>query len=1142
MLPGGNNFLWRSHAKFTLAHSAQHRVAWRVVPDDRTSSFVEFWLPHPAPGGSVPSADVQVTAPDGTTSGWISLGASPFVVPPAASGMSPIWQVTYDSAATTGSRPRITLIVAPTAVFDPHAPGEPLAPSGVWRIDFRNTGPAITVDGWVGRDDTPIGWPVLGRQAYFDDPAYTRFDHVGRHIEVDNPPGYPASYVHRFGTINGLATGSRTVVVSGVRRDDLRMARYSAAGPTVIRPIVPPPSPRVGFDPDAAAVCQDSPARHGILAAGSRSNSTVAMGGTSVAAPQADAVARRPVGRGSAELPSGHSGTGHRGRGETPGPVQVAGSLRRRQDPDPRTPVASAQSKAVSAPATPCRIGGMLAARSVAELDALGPVRDWFAAQGFTPFPFQEEVWAAYAAGDSGLVHAPTGMGKTYAAALGPIALGPRGSELHPPPLTLLWLTPLRALASDTGLALAKAARALNPHWTVDVRTGDTSSSVRAKQAQRLPTALVTTPESLTLMLSRADWRERFAHVTAVVCDEWHELMASKRGVQTELALARLRGLTPGLPIWGLSATLANLDEALACLVGPARARATPARTRIVKGLDTKTIEIVSALPATIDRFPVGRSHRPQDAAAGDPRDRARASPRWCSPTSVRRPKSGTRRCSRRGPTGPARSRCTTGRSSATCATGSRRACATAGCARWSARRASTSASTSRRSTRCCRSAAPRASAACCSARAAAATGPARSRASPSCRCRRSNSSRPPPRAAPPRRGASSRARRSSARRTCSSSISSRARWAAGSGRTHLRAEVRDTHAYANLADADWQWALDFVVHGGASLNAYPEYRRVVIGDDGVAHVPDRQIARRHRMGIGTIVSETSITVAFRNGAKLGQVEESFIAALRPGDCFAFAGRALEFIRVRELTAWVQPAKKTAARVPRWMGGKMALSSELADATRALIAAAKRGVWDAPEMQRVRPLLELQARWSALPGEREWLVEAIATREGHGLFFYPFEGRLAHFGLATLFSYRLGAHTPATFSITANDYGFGLVSPQPVPLSLGELGRLLAAPGVERDILGGTQRDGTRPPPLPRDRARRGTHLPGLPRPAASAAAAAGVERAPLQRVRRVRPRQSAARAGGARGAGAPAGGAAPDERRSRGCAGAARC
>ena len=357
-----------------------------------------------------------------------------------------------------------------------------------------------------------------------------------------------------------------------------------------------------------------------------------------------------------------------------------------------------------------------------------------------------------------------------------------------------------------------------------------------------------------------------------------------------------------------------------------------------------------------------------------------------------------------------------------------------------------------------------------------------------------------------------------------------------------LRAEVRDTHAYAGLTDADWQWALDFVVHGGASLNAYPEYRRVVIGDDGVAHVPDRQIARRHRMGIGTIVSETSITVAFRNGTKLGQVEESFIAALRPGDCFAFAGRALEFVRVRELTAWVQPAKKTAARVPRWMGGKMALSSELADATRALIAAAKRGVWDAPEMQRVRPLLELQARWSALPGDREWLVEAIATREGHGLFFYPFEGRLAHFGLATLFSYRLARaharhvqHHRERLRLRPRVAAAGGAVARRAGPAAGRARRRARHPG-------GTQRDRTRPPPLPRDRARRGPHLPGLPRPAASAAAAAGVERAPLQRVRRVRPRQSAARAGGARSAGAAAGSAAPARRRSRACAGAARC
>ena len=686
--------------------------------------------------------------------------------------------------------------------------------------------------------------------------------------------------------------------------------------------------------------------------------------------------------------------------------------------------------------------------------DAMASARDWFATQGFTPFPFQEEVWAAYAEGASGLIHAPTGMGKTYAAALGPMALGARGSELHPPPLTLLWLTPLRALASDTGLSLAKAARALNPHWTVDVRTGDTTSSVRAKQAQRLPTALVTTPESLTLMLSRADWRERFAHLTAVVCDEWHELLSSKRGVQTELALARLRGLKPELSIWGLSATLANLDEALACLVGPARARAAPSRTRIVKGLDTKTIEIASALPATIDRFPwaghIGLKMLPQVIRAIE---RAKstlvftnvrsqteiwyqalleARPDWAGTIALHH--GSLERDVRDWVEAGLRD----GRLRAVVCTSSLDLgvdfapvdqVLQIGSPKGIGRLLQRAGRSGHRPGEISRVTVVPVQALELVEAAAARNAAAARRIEPRT----------------PIVGAQDVLVQHLV--TC----------ALGGGfrPNDLLAELRDTHAYEGLSDADWQWALDFVVHGGASLNAYPEYRRVVIGDDGVAHVPDRQIARRHRMGIGTIVSETSITVAFRNGAKLGQVEESFVAALRPSDCFAFAGRVLEFIRVRELTAWVQPAKKTAARVPRWMGGKMALSSELADATRALIAAAKRDVYDAPEMQRVRPLLELQARWSALPGDREWLVEAIATREGHGLFFYPFEGRLAHFGLATLFSYRLGAHTPATFSITANDYGFGLVSSQPVALSLGKLGRLLAAPGVERDILAG---------------------------------------------------------------------------------------
>ena len=696
----------------------------------------------------------------------------------------------------------------------------------------------------------------------------------------------------------------------------------------------------------------------------------------------------------------------------------------------------------------------MLAASTRPALDPFVAARTWFAGQGMIPFAFQEEVWTAFAHGESGLVHAPTGMGKTYAAALGPILLGLQGEAGRPPPLTLLWLTPLRALASDSGLALERATRALNPHWTVDVRTGDTSSSARARQSLRLPTALVTTPESLTLMLSRADWRERFANVIAVVVDEWHELLASKRGVQTELALARLRGLRRELRIWGLSATLANLDEALACLTGPAATRAVPSRVRIVRGLDTKTIEIVSALPGTIERFPwaghIGLRMLPEVIRAIEHAKSTlvftnvrSATEIWYQALLEARPDwAGTIALHHGSLERDVRDWVENGLRN-----GLLRAvvCTSSldlgvdfapvdqvlqiGSPKGVGRLLQRAGRSGHRPGEISRVTVVPAQAIELVEAAAARAAAAARRIEP----------RTPIVNAP------------------DVLVQHLVTCALGGGFRpgELCEEVRDTHAYATLSDADWQWALDFVVHGGASLNAYPEYRRVVIGDDGVAVVPDRQIARRHRMGIGTIVSEASIAVQFRNGAKLGHVEESFVAALTPGDCFAFAGRALEFIRVRELTAWVKPASARSARVPRWMGSKMALSSELADATRALIAGASRGTYDSPELQRVRPLLELQRRWSALPGEREWLVETIATRDGHGLFFYPFEGRLAHFGLATLFSYRLGRNEPGTYSITANDYGFALMSPRPVALALGDLGRLLAAPDVERDLLAG---------------------------------------------------------------------------------------
>ena len=681
--------------------------------------------------------------------------------------------------------------------------------------------------------------------------------------------------------------------------------------------------------------------------------------------------------------------------------------------------------------------------------DAFDPARGWFATQGWTPFPFQAEVWSAYASGESGLLHAPTGMGKTYAAWIPPLVLGAIGAVDAPPPLTALWITPLRALAADTGLALARAASALQPHWTVDVRTGDTASAARARQNKRLPTALVTTPESLTLMLARADWRERLAHLSAVIVDEWHELMSSKRGVQVELALARLRSLRPDMRVWGLSATLANLDQALRCLTG-----VRAARGRIVKGLDAKAIEIATAHPPTIDRFPwaghIGLKLLPEVIRAIDGAQSTLvftnvrsateiwyqaildARPDWAGRIALHHGslerdvrdwvEEGLRRNKLKAvvctssldlgvdftpvdqvlqigsPKGVSRLLQRAGRSGhqpgaiskVTIVPAQALELVEAAAARDAARE---------------RKLEPRTPLIC----------------------------------------------------PLDALVQHLVTCALGGGflPAELLAELRGTHAYAELSDAQWQWAMDFVIHGGASLNAYPEYRRVVIGDDGIARVPDATIARRHRASIGTIVSEASIAVQFRNGHRLGHVEESFIARLTAGDCFVFAGRVLEFVRVKEMTAWVMPAKSPKAIVPRWMGSKMALSTLLADRTRGLIAQARRGIYASPELRLVRPLLELQRRWSALPDEHEWLIERIATRDGHHLFFYPFEGRLAHLGLATLFSFRLSRAAPRTFSLMVNDYGFGLLSAEPVELSLGDLGHLLAAPNVEADILAG---------------------------------------------------------------------------------------
>jgi ATP-dependent Lhr-like helicase len=681
-------------------------------------------------------------------------------------------------------------------------------------------------------------------------------------------------------------------------------------------------------------------------------------------------------------------------------------------------------------------------------------VLDWFESLGWKPFRFQRAAWTAFLAGSHGLIHASTGTGKTYAAYLGPVMQALREKNAKPvkqaEPLRILWITPLKALSKDTQLALQAPLEPLGLNWDVGVRTGDTSASQRAKQKRRLPTVLVTTPESLSLFLSRDEAREQFSQLQSVVVDEWHELLSTKRGVLLELALARLKKWAPQLKIWGLSATLGNLDEAASTLFGAKQSES--AGHAIIEGNVPKTIVVDSVLPPEIARFPwaghLGTSLAQQVVAAiGETRSALvftntrsqtelwyqailHARPDWAGLMAMHhgsldrklrewveeRLKAGLLRCvvctstldlgvdftpvdrvlQIGSPKGVARLLQRAGRSGHQPKAVSRVTCVPTNALELIEIAA---------------------------ARAAI------------------------------------KARRIESRRPCRKPLDVLAQHVVTCGigggfcSDELLAEVRTTAAFADLTEDEWQWTLDFVVRGGEPLKAYPDYHRVVREPSGRYVVTDPVIIRRHRLSIGTIVGDAAILVRFRRGPKLGTVEESFAAKLKPGDRFHFAGRTLEFIRIYEQTVWVKKTKAQPNAVPRWMGGRMPLSSELAAAVREQLAQAKAERFDCPEMEAARRFLEIHARRSHLPGENELLCETMKSREGHHLFLYPFEGRLVHEGLAALVSYRLSLRRPTTFSMAVNDYGIELLSRTPIEVSKEELRELLSPRNLVDDVL-----------------------------------------------------------------------------------------
>lgn len=692
--------------------------------------------------------------------------------------------------------------------------------------------------------------------------------------------------------------------------------------------------------------------------------------------------------------------------------------------------------------------------------------RAWFAERGWTPFAFQLEAWRAYAAGMGGLIHSPTGTGKTLAAWMGfaeEMRVRQEASPEQEPGLRALWLTPLRALASDTARALQEACDGVGLDWRVELRTGDTAFSVKKRQREKPPRVLVTTPESLCVMLSYPGSQELLSGLRLVVADEWHELMGSKRGVQAELALARLRGWSPELRTWGVSATLGNIEEAMLTLMG------SGGRGGLIRGASSKHYEIKTLLPERLESFPwAGHLGLRQLEGVIKAIEEAKTTLLFCNtrgqaeiwfqsllkarPEWLRLGAIGMEDGAD-GEPGPgvvplaihhgSLDRALRGRVEELLKAGRVRCvvCTSSldlgvdfppvdqviqigspkGVGRLLQRAGRSGHQPGRKSRVVCVPTNALELIEFAAARDAMEVGEVESR--PGIRMALDV--------------------------LCQHMVTV----ASGGGfvEGELLREVRSTRAFAGLTEQQWRWALDFATAGGPSLKAYERFARLRV-EEGKHIVASDWLSKSHRMGIGTILSDAAVAVRFANGAMLGSIEEGFLSKMKPGDHFVFSGRRLELISLRDMTATVRPARRKSGVVASWQGARMPLSSELAAFVRRRLEEAEGHVLRGEEMQMVGRLLAIQQRWSALPTPGRVVVEQVVTREGSHAFVYLLEGRLAHEGLAALVAWRLGRLSPRTLSIAANDYGFELMSPTPMSLTEGQWRSLLSHQHLAEDL------------------------------------------------------------------------------------------
>lgn len=680
-------------------------------------------------------------------------------------------------------------------------------------------------------------------------------------------------------------------------------------------------------------------------------------------------------------------------------------------------------------------------------------ISKWLFSKGYTPFAFQKETWQHIINHKSGIVNAPTGCGKTFSVFLGALI---DFINHHPKQyqskqkngLQLLWITPLRALATDIGRAMEEVIAELGMNWKVGIRNGDTSVSERQRQKRQIPEVLIITPESLHLLLAQKNYPEVFDSVKIIAVDEWHELLGSKRGVQVELAISRIINcqlsiINSSLSLWGISATIGNFQQAKEVLLAPIaymRSRYDGAFGEIVTAQINKPIEIESIFPDEIEKFP------------------------WAGHLGIRlidkvipiimQSKTTLIFINTRGMSEMWYQSLLTACPDLAGVIALHHGSIEQELRNWVEENLHTG----------------KLKAVVCTAsldlgvdfrpvETVIQVGSPKGVARFLQRAGRSGH-RPdetskiyflPTHSLELMEAAALKEatqikliENREPRILCFDVLIQYLSTLAisdGFDAEKIFEEIKTTYCYKEISKDEWAETIRFVTNGGNALEQYDDYKKIEI-IDGLYRIKNRRMAMRHRMHIGTIVSDPMIKVKFVGGGFIGVIEEWFIARLQPGDAFTFAGKNLEFVMVKEMTALVRKSNQKKSIIPSWQGGRIPLTANLGFMLRKKFDEAgeikskikSQKLKAEKEIEVLQPLFALQENLSHIPKQNELLIEQIETKDGFHLFVFPFEGRLVHEAMAAVLAYRISRITPITFSIAMNDYGFELLSDQPIPV------------------------------------------------------------------------------------------------------------